>query len=472
MKTENPTSRISTISFVFLCGTIIFTTLAYGAVHQPIITLFYLVVTTLAILWSANSFLTGTLWFSRSPLQLPLLLLGIYGLIQVIPFGYTTDPNSGIVIGRTISIEPFATLSTAVHILALCAFIGAVLIYTDRESRMRQLVTLITVFGFIYAFFAIIQSVLSPNKIYGIYEPAFAVPFGSFVNRHNFAAIIEMTIALPLALIFTGAVDKDKRLLYWVAVALMATALLLSGSRGGLVALLAGLVFLAMLTIRQIGRSHAFLSVSLAVALVFIAMAGAVFVGGDTSLTRFSDAAAGDNISSSRTYIWGTSLKIISEHFPLGAGLGAFPQAYTRFDTTGGAHRVDQAHNDFLQIVADAGVVGVILGAIFIFLLFREGLRNVKGQNKFRRGVAVGAFTGCFTILVHSLFDFVLHITAVSVMFLTLLALLVASGRRFDDDVMEDEDRSHSKKAATVTDLSERSSAAPTKRSRFPEPQA
>lgn len=470
MKTENPTSRISTISFVLLCGTIIFTTLAYGAVHQPIIALFYLVVTTLAILWLANSFLTGTLRISRSPLQLPLLLLGIYGLIQIIPFGYIADPNTGLVIGRTISIEPFATLSTAVHILALCAFMGAVLIYTDRESRIRKLVTLITVFGFIYAFFAIIQSVLSPNKIYGIYEPAFAVPFGSFVNRHNFAAIIEMTIALPLALIFTGAVDKDKRLLYWVAVALMATALLLSGSRGGLVALLAGLVFLAILTIRQVGRSHAFLSVALAAALVLIALAGAVFVGGDTSLTRFSESAAGDDISASRTYIWGTSLKIISEHLPLGAGLGAFPQAYTRFDTSGGAQRVEQAHNDYLQVLADAGVIGVVLGAIFVFMLFREGMRNVKGQNKFRRGVAVGAFTGCFTILVHSLFDFVLHITAVSVMFLTLLALLVASGRRIDDDAIEDEDRSRSGKAATVTDLSGRSSAA--KGSRFPEPQA
>ncbi len=472
MKTENPTTRISTISFVLLCGTIIFTTLAYGAVHQPIIALFYLVVTILAILWSADSLFTGTLRFSRSPLQLPLLLLGIYGLIQVIPFGYTADPDSGLVIARTISIEPFATLSTAVHILALCAFMAAVLIYTDRASRVRRLVTLITVFGFVYAFYAIIQSVLSPNKIYGIYEPVFAVPFGSFVNRHNFAAIIEMTIALPLALIFTGAVDKDKRLLYWVAVALMATALLLSGSRGGLVALLAGLVFLAILTIRQIGRSHAFLSVTLAAALVFIALAGAVFVGGDTSLTRFSDAAAGNDISSSRNHIWGTSLKVISEHFPLGAGLGAFPQAYTRFDTSGGAHRVDQAHNDYLQVLADAGVVGVVLGAIFIFLLFREGFRNVKSQNKFRRGVAVGAFTGCFTILVHSLFDFVLHITAVSVMFLTLLALLAASGRRFDDDAIEVEDRSRSKKAATITDLSRKSSEVRSRRSRFPEPEA
>ena len=114
---------------------------------------------------------------------------------------------------------------------------------------------LITIFGFVFAFFAILQAVLSPTKIYGIYEVAFAKPFGSFVNRHNFAAYIEMTIAVPLGLLFAGAVQKDKRLLYVTAIGLMGVALILSGSRGGLVALLAEIVFLVILTNKTKGAS-------------------------------------------------------------------------------------------------------------------------------------------------------------------------------------------------------------------------
>ncbi len=456
MKATRSSDKIGTISFVLLCGTIVYTTLAYGTVHQPVIAAFYLLATLIALLWAAESFFSGSTRISRSAMQVPLLLFGLYAFIQIIPFGSIADPASGLVLQRIISLEPFATLTTAIHILFLCVIFATILIYTDRPSRIRHLVTVITVFGFFYAFYAIIQSVLSPDKIYGIYEPASATPFGSFVNRHNFAAIIEMTIAIPLALVFNGAVEKEKRLLYWVAIALMATSLLLSGSRGGLVALLSGLAFLAILTVRQKGRHQVLITAGLAGGLILIALVGAVFVGGDTSLTRFTDAAAASNISSSRNHIWGVTLKVISANFPLGAGIGAFPQAYTRFDTTGGAQRVDQAHNDYLQVLADAGVVGAVLGALFLFLLFREGFRNIKVHDGFRRAVAVGAFTGCFTILVHSLFDFVLHITAVSVMFLTLLALLVASGRDLDDDAKASDKSAVRRKTAPVTNIKHR----------------
>ena len=72
------------------------------------------------------------------------------------------------------------------------------LAYIDNAKRLRKIVSVITIFGFLYAFYAILQAVLSPERIYGIYEPRFATPFGSFVNRHNFAAFMEMSIAVPL----------------------------------------------------------------------------------------------------------------------------------------------------------------------------------------------------------------------------------------------------------------------------------
>ncbi|MEO7659333.1 MAG: O-antigen ligase family protein, partial [Pyrinomonadaceae bacterium] len=387
-------------------------------------------------------------------LQIPLILLGLYAFVQTIPFG-TIAAGDGIAgISRTISMDPYSTQITALHIFALCLLFSLALVSIDTAARLRRIVMVITVFGFIYSFYAILQSVLSPDKIYGIYKPQSAVPFGSFVNRHDFAAIIEMTIALPLGLIFAGSLRSDKKLLYFVAIALMGSSLLLSGSRGGLVALLAEIVLLIILTTRAKGRKNLILKAALSALLVFGSIAGAIFVGGDTSLTRFSDSVTSDDVSSSRTEIWGVTLKVISDSFPLGAGLGAYAQAYARFDPSGGYERVEQAHNDYLQIVADAGLVGLIAGGLFLFLIFREGIRNAKTSNSFRRGVAVGAFAGCFAILIHSLFDFVLHITAVTAMFLTLIAILVASGRRYDDDTDDlVEARPKRRRAANVTPI-------------------
>ena len=447
-------TRLNKLSFFLICATVVFTTLAYGTVHQPIIAFFYVMVMVIALLWATDCLTSGMFRFSRNLLQVPLLLFGFYALVQTIPFGTIAEADGISAIPRTISVEPFATKLTALHIFALYIFFAVSLVYLDSAARLRRMVTVITVFGFAYAFYAILQSVLSPEKIYGIYAPRSAMPFGSFVNRHDFAALMEMAISIPLGLIFAGAVQRDKRLLYVVAIALMGTSLLLSGSRGGLVALLAEIMIVILVTTRAKGRRNLVLKAALSVSLLITAVGGAIFVGGDTSLTRISEKANSTDVSSSRTEIWGTTLKIISNHMPFGAGIGAFPQAYTPFDPSSGRERVEQAHNDYLQVLADAGIVGLILGILFLFWFFRDGLRNTKVTNGFRRGVATGAFAGCFAILIHSLFDFVLHITALSVMFLTLMAMLVASGRKYVDDTDEfDDTQSRPGRAASVTPI-------------------
>ncbi|HEX8369564.1 MAG TPA: O-antigen ligase family protein [Pyrinomonadaceae bacterium] len=423
--------------FLIICATIILTTLFYGAVHQPILALFYAGAALVVLLWVFDSFKSGELRFSRSWLQIPLVAIILFGLVQIIPFGSLGDASGVPSIPRTISHEPFATQSTVLHLIALLIFFAAMLAFIDNAKRLRKIVMVITVFGFLYAFYSILQAVLSPARIYGIYEPRFATPFGSFVNRHNFAAFMEMSLAVPLGLIFVGAVPRDKRLLYVTAIGLMGVALLLSGSRGGLVALLAEIFFLIILTTKTKGYGQIALKAGLAVALFATIVVGSILIGGESSLTRFAETATSADITTNRTHIWNVTLSVIKNNPLFGAGLGAFPQVYTAFDTLNGMERVEQAHNDYLQILADAGIVGLIIGAFFAFWLFRDGLRNVKTHNTFRRGVAVGALAGCFAIFVHSIFDFVLHTTAISMMFLTLCALVVVSGRKSDDDDAE-----------------------------------
>ena len=438
-------SLANKFAYFLIIFVVIFTALAYGAVHQPVIALFYFLVASLTVLWAVEGLRTGILRFSPSLLQLPVYAIAVYGFFQVLPFGYTTTAGVDD-IPRTISIDPFSTEMNAVHFLALGLFFSVTLVVLDRAKRIRRLVTILTIFGFVFAFFAILQGVLSPTKIYGIYERQFAQPYGSFVNRHNFAAYMEMLVALPAALVLAGAVKRDQRLLYLTAIVLMAVAIFLSGSRGGLISLVAESILLLILATPARGTKKVFVRLGLAAALLIAVVAGTIFVGGESSLTRIAETASAKDITTNRTHIWSVTLNVIKNNLPFGAGLGAFGIAYTPTDTSSGLERAEQAHNDYLQTLSDAGVVGLLIGAMFLFLLIRVAVRNVRRQNNFRRAVAIAATAGIFAVLVHSIFDFVLHTTAIAVLFLVLMALLVASGNRYPDEIRnEDIDRSRRK---------------------------
>jgi O-antigen ligase len=458
MNPEYKTTWANKLTFFLLIFVLIFTTIVYGAVHQPIIAIFYVITSAIVILWAYDALFSGSLRLNKSLLQIPLYCLFLFGIIQIIPFGYIeTAELSGI--PRTLSNEPNWTKLTAFHILALSFIFSALLIFVDSAKRLKKIVLIVTIFGFIYSFYAILQMVLSPTKIYGIYEAAYAAPFGSFVNRHNYAAFMEMTIALPLGLIFCGAIPKDKRLLYLTAIGIMGISLILSGSRGGLVALVAEVIFVATLTTNMAKSGTLIVRLGLTGLLFAVIIAGSVYIagGGETSLTRFSESATSKDITTYRSHIWAISIEAIKENPIVGSGLGSFGSAYAKHDTANGMERVEQAHNDYLQVLADAGIVGLIIGIFFLFQLFKTGRKSIKTQNLYRRGVAVGAFAGCFAVLVHSIFDFVLHTTAISLMFLVLMALIVKSGDSYPDDSEERHERHRKRQkinGATVTPIS------------------
>jgi O-antigen ligase len=432
------------IAFVLCCTALVFTTVAYGGVHQPIIAIFYVLVVLAGVAWASDRLVVGKLGLSSETLQIPLMGATIYAFIQIIPLGSRSVAGlEGI--PNTISLDPFATWTTALQLIAFSIFFTVLLTSLSSAVRIRRFFSLIAVFGFFFAFFAILQSVVSPEKIYGIYDVSLGAPYGSFVNRNSFAAYMEMAAALPLGLVFVGAVIKEKRLLYITAIALMGVSLLLCRSRGGLVAFIAELILLFFLTRQSTTRKNILLRAGLVILLIFAIIAGAIFVGGDTSLTRFADTASSNDLSSERAHIWSVTTKVIAANMPLGAGFGAFAVAYTPFDDASGLARVEQAHNDYLQVLADAGIPGLILGLLFLFFFFRHG-RNISSiRNAYRRGIALGAFAGCFAVLVHSIFDFVLHVTAVALLFLSLMALLSASKRAFPDDI-DDESKHRRRK--------------------------
>jgi O-antigen ligase len=264
--------------------------------------------------------------------------------------------------------------------------------------------------------------------------------FGPFINRHHFAGYMELAIALPLGLLFTGAVEKQKRVLYAFAATLMGVALIMTNSRGGIISLGAEILFLAVVGTTARSRDGqrqfrgertraAMVRAGLAFALIVALIGGAVAFGGSDIFMRLLGTPTASDPTTGRAHFWSVALDVIKAYPITGSGLGSFGVIYTRYDSRNGLFRLEQAHNDYLQTLSDGGVIGAALGLWFIVILFRRGFARRETHDHFRRGVVTGALAGCFGVLVHSFFDFTLHTTANALLFLVLAALATQDSR-------------------------------------------
>ncbi|MEQ1646312.1 MAG: hypothetical protein ABL959_22860, partial [Pyrinomonadaceae bacterium] len=93
------------------------------------------------------------------------------------------------------------------------------------------------------------------------------------------------------------------------------------------------------------------------------------------------------------------------------------------YDTWSGLMRVEQAHNEYLQMLAEGGLVAIGCVLLFIFLLFKKGLQVVSSTKGFRQSAAIGALAGCLGIMVHSFFDFPLRTNSNMFVFLLMAAI-------------------------------------------------
>lgn len=426
--------------FFLLCLIPIFSTIAYGAVHSWALGLNCIFVGLIAVFWLIDSWRGREFKFAFNALQLPIIGLIVIGLIQLLPLRRLNLPSDllDISANNALSLAAYQTKFSIIQLVVYLVFFAAALVFINSRQRLRKMVTVIIIFGALAAFFAILQRLVSPNTIYGMEITMQAITFGSMINSHHFAAFLEMTIGLTLALFFGKATEKNKQAFLSLAAVIMGMAILLTGSRGGLLSLLGivGFIIAANLTRQSkdakasennnFRRNFAFIGGGLA--LILLLFGAVILLGGDQSLLRGVGLQNPDDASNGRTHFWAIALKIFFDYPILGAGLDAFGTAFPQYDSWNGMYRVEQAHNEYLQTLADAGILGFVCIATFIYFLFKKALPLVGAKHDgFRRGVAVGALAGCFGILIHSFFDFPLRTPSNMFFFLLLTTLAVVS---------------------------------------------
>jgi O-antigen ligase len=112
-------------------------------------------------------------------------------------------------------------------------------------------------------------------------------------------------------------------------------------------------------------------------------------------------------------------------HFPLfGVGWNAFSMAYPAYQTIMKDYWIGQAHNDYLQVLLDGGLLGLVLVAALLALVFRAALARAAHDP-----LGLGLLGALLAFALHEIVDFNGQIPANAATFVALGAIALASGR-------------------------------------------
>jgi O-antigen ligase len=213
-----------------------------------------------------------------------------------------------------------------------------------------------------------------------------------------------------------------------VALALMLVGVLFSLSRGGFVALVGGFTFCLLVRLSCRGWSLRWGAGLLCLGL-------ALGLGGWLGLgqveARLGTLWHGKALQESRMPVWSDALRPVTD-FPLwGAGYGTYQFVEPLYRTTAllANEIIDHVHNEYLEVLVEGGLVGLVLALLAIGLILRQGYRAARGHTSRRaRALALGALLAFVTVVIHSVGDFGLHIPAIALLTAVICAQLSALG--------------------------------------------
>jgi O-antigen ligase len=380
--------------------------LAFGAVEPWSIFVMQAGATLLFLVWIAKQWLDGELNVRWNPLFLPM---GAFGLLVVTQVVFHT------------SAYRHETVSAA---LTYCAYGILCFLSTQtllRSSQARKLAVILSIYGAALAAFALVQGISPNGKLYWLRQPRMGGwIYGPYVNHNHYAGLMELLIPVPLVLSLAQFARSKERTAAAVAAAVIAGTIFLSGSRGGMLALIAELVFLGVVLVRQ---RHG-LRVAAALGIFAVILVGLLtWLGGEQLITRLATigSAHTDLSESMRGQINRDGLHMFLRKPVLGWGLGTFPVVYPQFRSFYTNFFVNQAHDDYLQLLVETGVLGFGTMIWFLVVAYRRGFGKIKNWSSDVSGAAtLSCLLGLTGILVHSAVDFNLQIPANAALFYVL----------------------------------------------------
>ncbi len=380
----------------------------------------------------------------------PLAALLLLPLVQLLPLG----PLAGALSPSAAQLHdlaggparltaaPEATVLAAAEIAALALLFLAVVGSLRSRAEVRTLAVVLVALGFLHAVAGTLWHLSEGWRAFGL-DRRVGTSFGPFVNRNHFANLMAMTIPVGVGLLLSlrqrrragrGGGERDARdggkerevvprqVLAGLAVVVMVGALALSLSRGGMASACLALAAYAVAaaTLRRTRGRIALLAVAAAAAVGFSA-----WLGGEALLARLGTLGSplGERSFTARLDLWSATLRMAADHPLLGAGLGSYGSAFPRYQDSHPDLLAEHAHADWLQLLAEGGVAGVLvalaLAGAYLSVLFRV-LRRRRDAEPIL--LALGGLAGLVAFVAHGAAEFSLHVPANALWFAVLAA--------------------------------------------------
>ena len=438
-------------------------TLAFGAVYPWAYLPLYAAVALLGIATLAR----GGVRPELRPFGAALLLVWVAVVAQLAPMprglldlvsprasallnAFSVPFATGAVTAWPLSIDP---RDTRVAALALAAFALYLIGLSGRlgGERLRRLPTALALFAVPLALFGILSRESDTNhRLYWFWQPeqGGADLFGPFVNRNHFAGWMLMTASVLMGgllghleralqertrrparrIEWLSSQDANALIRMGVAVAVTVIALFWTLSRSAMIGFAVAVMTFAWLTLRRRAFGETRRAPALA-ALGAIALAGVAWRGPVRLVEWFQFPSELSVVG--RLDAWRDTWQIVRS-FPLtGTGLNTYSDAMLFYQTSNRDYHLAQAHNDYLQLLAEGGLLVAIPAALALALLVRAVRRNLRAAEGATRGywIRAGAAVGMLAMGVQELVEFSLQMPANTLLFCTLAAVALAPVR-------------------------------------------
>jgi O-antigen ligase len=249
------------------------------------------------------------------------------------------------------------------------------------------------------------------------------LPFGPYVNRNHFAGFAELIIPVALVPLVLGKVRRERLFLVVLFAVAPIVALLLSASRGGIVSFTVQMVVLFLLLLIRRIRSRYVLVGGL---VVLCAAMTVSWIGVQQVLQRFSGIQTMEVTGSKRAAMREDTWRLFLDQPLFGTGLGTLEMVFPPYDSLYDGKVVNHAHNDYIEALAETGVVGGLCCAWFLGFVLLYSLKGLAALgSSFGSVLNLTGLIACIGILVHSLVDFNLHIPANALLFFVSAHLAV-----------------------------------------------
>ena len=395
----------------------------------------------LGLLWSLNRLRRAqpwprsAAWRTGLPMMAALLLAQLWVAVQWL---------------TGLSADAGATLQALLLGLAYTLLFALTLALFGTRRRLTVLLTVLVVSGTFQAFLGS-AAALSGLEALG-FAAAGSVPTGSYVNRNHLAGYLALCLSAGIGLLLALRNPQPWR---WAALAelalgpkmrlrlalvIMVIALVMTHSRGGNTAFLAGLLAVGLLfTLRDQAHRRRNLLILSSIVLVDLLIVSQYFglerLKDRVVNTRFTDVVVDGQVVLSanelRDDVVRQALPMIAERPLTGHGAGSFEVVFPRFAGADLPLHFDHAHNDYVQFMAEFGLLGSLPLAVFVLLAVWHALRAVwRMRSRYASGVGFGAAMGVVAFATHAASDFNLQIPANAASFVVLCAVGVLAERR------------------------------------------